>query len=276
MGHHRQPGKRRFGIWQDWLVSGLILIGGILCGWGAGFAFVNVVPWLGVDASDWIPWVGHGQHHLRPPRRVRRRPRRRTLLVPAPLLRYRSRSLNNPGRGSPAMTTTCPGTQSRAPRAEPPPLSRNPNRIWARGGAVLERPAEGTAASAAPETATPPVDQCRAALSLALTPELVPGLAATPAPTPVGTLTPTPTPTPAQPPARPCNGLVVVPGLRRQAHKPPPAGPYYIPRRQRRRVAGGNGNPGSVRLYHHYRPLAPPAAAPRRCWPPARRTPAAG
>ena len=58
MEHHRQPGKRRFGIWLDWLVSGLILIGGILCGWGAGVAFVYVVPGLGVDARDWIPWWG--------------------------------------------------------------------------------------------------------------------------------------------------------------------------------------------------------------------------
>ena len=58
MGHHRQPEKRRFGIWLDWLVSGLIVIGGILCGWGAGLAFAHIVPWLGVDAGDWIPWWG--------------------------------------------------------------------------------------------------------------------------------------------------------------------------------------------------------------------------
>ena len=58
MEHHRQPGKRRFGIWLDWLVSGLILIGGILCGWGAGVAFVNVVLWLGADVRDWFPWWG--------------------------------------------------------------------------------------------------------------------------------------------------------------------------------------------------------------------------
>ena len=40
-----------------WLVCGLIVIGGILCGWGADLAFWFVAQdWLGVRLSDWLPW----------------------------------------------------------------------------------------------------------------------------------------------------------------------------------------------------------------------------
>ena len=59
MEHHRQPGKRRFRPGRDWLVSGLILIGGILCGIGASFAFFYAGHhWLGVRLIDWYPWWG--------------------------------------------------------------------------------------------------------------------------------------------------------------------------------------------------------------------------
>ena len=59
MGHHRQPGKRRFGIWQDWLVIGLIVIGGILCGWAVNISFYYVCTrWFGVDPYNWYPWWG--------------------------------------------------------------------------------------------------------------------------------------------------------------------------------------------------------------------------
>ena len=60
MEHHRQPGKRRFGIWLDWLVIGLILIGGILCGIGVGFAFAHGgYYWRGGRLIDWHPWWGY-------------------------------------------------------------------------------------------------------------------------------------------------------------------------------------------------------------------------
>ena len=60
MEHHRQPGKRRFGIWQDWLVIGLIVIGGILCGVGVGFAFgYGGYHWRGGRIIDWYPWWGY-------------------------------------------------------------------------------------------------------------------------------------------------------------------------------------------------------------------------
>ena len=40
---------------RDWLVSGLILIGGILCGWGAGLALFYAGRWFGDDVI-WNRW----------------------------------------------------------------------------------------------------------------------------------------------------------------------------------------------------------------------------
>ena len=42
---------------RGWLAIAGILIGGILCGWGARLAFWFVAhDWIGVQLSDWFPW----------------------------------------------------------------------------------------------------------------------------------------------------------------------------------------------------------------------------
>ena len=47
--------RRRWG----WLVIGLIVIGGILCGWAVNISFYYVCTgWFGVDPRNWYPWWG--------------------------------------------------------------------------------------------------------------------------------------------------------------------------------------------------------------------------
>ena len=57
MGHHRQPGKRRFRPGRDWLVIAAIIVGGNLIGWASGIGFAHIIdPAFGGDAGDWFPW----------------------------------------------------------------------------------------------------------------------------------------------------------------------------------------------------------------------------
>ena len=67
MGHHRQPGKRRFRPGRDWFGIAGICAGGILCGVGVHFAFFagffyGAVRWLDVSPDVWYPWWWLASH----------------------------------------------------------------------------------------------------------------------------------------------------------------------------------------------------------------------